>query len=57
MAFMLDLIPRDVWIAGATIIGVELSAIQHHVGFALAVATMCGLCALVVVDTINDSTG
>jgi len=54
---MLDLIPRDVWIAGATTIGVELSAIQHHVGLAVVVATMCGLCALVVVDTINDSIG
>jgi len=54
---MLDLIPRDVWIAFATTIGVELSAIQHHVGLAVVVATMCGLCALVVVDTINDSIG
>jgi hypothetical protein len=54
---MLELIPRDVWAAGAISVGVELSAIRHHVGSAMIVAIMFGLCALVAVQTINDALG
>jgi len=41
----------------STMGGVELSAIHYHVVLAMVVALMCGLCALVVVETIADEVG
>jgi len=55
--FMLDMIPRDVFVAGFVGIGVEISAIHHHVGSAIVVAMMFALCAVIVVQTINDAVG
>ena len=54
---MFALIPLDVWIAAAIAVGVEFSAIVHHVGLAVVVAIMFGLCACIVVETINDEIG
>ena len=54
---MFNTIPKDVWLAGAITVGVELSAIHYHVGLAMVVALMCGLCALVIVETIADEVG
>lgn len=57
MKVMLDSIPRDVFVASAVGVGVEVSAIHHHVGSAIVVAMMFALCAVVVVETINDVVG
>ena len=54
---MFGLIPYDVWIAAAIVVGVELSAIAHHVGLAVVVAIAFGLCAYIVVETIGDEVG
>lgn len=54
---MLDLIPRDVVVASAVAVGVEISAVHHHVGAAIVVAMIFALCAIVVVQTINDVVG
>ena len=54
---MFALIPYDVWLAAAIAVGVELSAIVHHVGLAVVVATMIGLCACIVVAAISDVVG
>jgi hypothetical protein len=51
------LIPYDVWAAAAIAVGVEWSAVTHHVGLAVVVAIMFGLCAYIVVETISDAVG
>jgi hypothetical protein len=48
------LIPYDVWLAAGIAVGVELSAIVDHVGLAVVVAIVFGLCAYIVVETISD---
>jgi len=56
-AVVFTLIPFDVWVAAVIAVGVELSAIAHHVGLAIVIATMFGLCAYIVVETISDEAG
>ena len=54
---MFALIPYDVWLAAAIAVGVGSSAVAHHVGLAVVVAIMFGLCAYIVVETISDGVG
>ena len=54
---MFALIPSDVWVAATIAVGVEYSAIAHHVGLAVVVAIMFGLCGYIAVETISDEVG
>ena len=56
-AIVFALVPYDVWVAAVIAVGVERSAIAHHVGLAVVVAIMFGLCAYIVVETIGDGVG
>jgi hypothetical protein len=49
------LIPYDVCLAAGIAVGVELSAIVDHVGLAVVVAIVFGLCAYIVV--VGTATG
>ena len=56
-AVVFALIPSDVWVAATIAVGVEYSAIAHHVGLAVVVAIMFGLCGYIAVETISDEVG
>ena len=54
---MFALVPYDVWVAAVIAVGIEWSAIVHHVGKAVVVAIMFELCTCIIVETISDAVG